>query len=78
MTENKLATVHTLHTSKEQVLTNFLEEVATVSKGVKPYAFIGLAEDGHVVLHTCPVTWKELSWVKTCFDMHIAEDWLLK
>lgn len=71
-----MSNVITLHKSQADILKTFLEEIALVSPGVKPVAFLGIAEDGHAVLHTMPVTWRELSWVKHCWDMHFLEEWM--
>lgn len=62
--------------SKEDILATFLDEIKTKSNAVRPMLFIGMAEDGHPVLHLMDMNWAELAHVKTAFDMHVTKDWL--
>lgn len=66
--------VVTLHKSQADILKTFLDEILSVDPSVKPIAFLALAPDGHVVLHTMPTSWRELVWVKHCWDMHVVEE----
>jgi hypothetical protein len=62
--------------SKEDVLNTFLDEIKEHSNAVRPMIFIGMAEDGHPVLHLMDMSWAELAHVKTAFEMHVTKDWL--
>lgn len=57
-----------------QTLKNFLEEIS--KGGTRPLLYVGYAEDGHPVLHTAQMTWREIAHIKLILDMHFIRDYL--
>lgn len=63
-----------LSPDKQQKLEEFAKDI--IAEPTRPAIYIGFDRDGQPVLHLADMSWKELAYVKTAFDMHVTRNWL--
>lgn len=57
---------------------NKLEEfIKTITDGsTRPAVYIGIDKEGEPVLYTGEgLSWKEISYIKTAFEMYVIKEW---
>ena len=63
-----------LHEENQEALQKFVKYMT--DSPTRPAIYIGLDDRGEAVLCLGDLTWKELAYIKTCFDMHVTKDWI--